>query len=991
MASSPLLRSLERLDRTHRTDRKLLVGPTLLWGREALRALARNTGGWTGWEAVTLRSVADDLAFVALSDAGTRPASDIEIGTLIGIAIDQAIRDGAVNAKWRELSSHAGFRRAIRDGVLELRTAGISATASAPELTAVLQRFAALLDQRKLVDPAGVFTAALASIDTEAPFVLEGRLFLAPGLGTRGLPGRLLQHLLDRGAQVLGWSAPAGQTPPPGYVESLATPDAAGTEADIDLFAAATPADEVREALRRGLSEGLRLDEIELATSDPDAYGTALDALARRLGFDATLQEGLPHQRSRVGRAAARHLDWMEQGLHADLLREALEAGDVTPPDHESTIDPAILAEALRERRIGWGRARYDAALAALRPEDPVQHRLAGLLRHLLGALPPTPELGGGPEPRVTPQGIAKALLSFLELVPLHDDSDRFNAERLRNRVTQLAESEEGERPFGAAMAEVRETLADFRVWTQVTAGVPPRLSRGGAVHLADLRHAGVTGRRRVFVLGLDADRVAGPRVSDPLLPDAVRQELPGLGSTAARRAEARWLVARAIAGVGGRVTLSFACDGDDGREAGPAPVLLDVARELGHDPSLDYKRLRAQLGAPSCPVPGTDAQVLDQRDAWLRAIGSGDALLDGTEAVRGRHAGLDAGLLVVESLEAEALNEHHGLVAPAAGRFDPTRPGAGTISATSLERLSRCPLSWFYKHALEIRAPEDPEYAPEEWLDPLERGALLHAVFEAFVKQYRGRQDQIGTPEAAAALQAICETLLAAQRETTPPPSETVFQTERDEILSAARSFLEMEKALHAKPPAPAWEEAEGWLDRDKAVVTLPDGRRFHLTGRIDRVDGLPRGVKLIVDFKTGSTWPFRRNSKAGPLNGGRHLQPALYAAAYAAQTGKRVGRFEYRFPTARGRNQITAHHPPDLALGLEIVAGVLSGLEHGAFLPTLDADDCKYCEHRDICRVRGGEEPFDKVRSPRAEWAETLGAASPLYAEMRARRNKS
>src|SRR4051812_45136654 len=68
-APSALLRSLQAFGATHSTERKLLVGPTLLWGRELLRALARTTGGWIGWEPTTIRALADDLALVALSDA----------------------------------------------------------------------------------------------------------------------------------------------------------------------------------------------------------------------------------------------------------------------------------------------------------------------------------------------------------------------------------------------------------------------------------------------------------------------------------------------------------------------------------------------------------------------------------------------------------------------------------------------------------------------------------------------------------------------------------------------------------------------------------------------------------------------------------------------------------------------------------------------------------------------------------------------------------
>ena len=101
-------------------------------------------------------------------------------------------------------------------------------------------------------------------------------------------------------------------------------------------------------------------------------------------------------------------------------------------------------------------------------------------------------------------------------------------------------------------------------------------------------------------------------------------------------------------------------------------------------------------------------------------------------------------------------------------------------------------------------------------------------------------------------------------------------------------------------------------------------------------------------------------------------------------------VSRFEYRFPTDKGGNEIITHNPADLVQGLEVIAGVLRPLESGAFLPTTDSGDCKYCEHRDTCRVSGGEEGYEKADSPRAEWAEEFGAGSAHYAPMIARRSK-
>ena len=269
---------------------------------------------------------------------------------------------------------------------------------------------------------------------------------LAPGLNQRGLPGQLLKRLIARGAQVVTEAAEE---------QAIAS--------TTTIFVAATPYDEVREALRRAAAEGLRLDQVELVCSDVDSYGIALDALARHLGFPATLQEGLPWQRSRVGRALARLLDWISEGLPADLLREALVAGDIAPPTPGPHQNGATLARALRLLRIGWGRDRYEAALqSAIDPE------LAALINALIDHLPPTTERGAAEESATTPQAIAQSLLHFLDLVPLNEASDRFNADRLRLRLESLSGLTEAAQPFSTAIGAVRQALADFRIWPQV-------------------------------------------------------------------------------------------------------------------------------------------------------------------------------------------------------------------------------------------------------------------------------------------------------------------------------------------------------------------------------------------------------------------------------------------------------------------------------------------------------------------------------------------
>jgi hypothetical protein len=106
----------------------------------------------------------------------------------------------------------------------------------------------------------------------------------------------------------------------------------------------------------------------------------------------------------------------------------------------------------------------------------------------------------------------------------------------------------------------------------------------------------------------------------------------------------------------------------------------------------------------------------------------------------------------------------------------------------------------------------------------------------------------------------------------------ELLFVPERGRLLlRTERCLLEL---------APGENERKG-------TFALPDGGTLAVRGRADRVDELPDGTLRVVDYKTGRAGRFAKDPKGGAFNGGRQLQPAIYAAG----NGKvRFRDFKYR-----------------------------------------------------------------------------------------------
>lgn len=463
------------------------------------------------------------------------------------------------------------------------------------------------------------------------------------------------------------------------------------------------------------------------------------------------------------------------------------------------------------------------------------------------------------------------------------------------------------------------------------------------------------------------------------------------------RREESGIALSRALARLRGRVTLSYATSGSlDGREAGPSPYMLQAWRQSQGDTSLSYEQLRSALRPPVSAVParGGDGALagialLDGRDVWLDALADGALLLDGTAVVRDAFPVLAAGLDAQYAANGDALSAFHGLVPQAGAALDPTARPNREISLSALEMLAKCPLAWFYRYGLSLYPNQDPEYDEARWLDQLQRGSLLHEVFEAFTRRFQGKQDTLAGDDARSAIEGIAAAAVARWRSEVPPPAESVFDAERAEIHRAALAFLQMERDRYAAGDRGRWVSFELSFGRGErpGPFVLPDGRTLLTHGRADRVDEMPDGTLRVIDYKTGKAAFYGKNPKGGAFNGGRQLQPAIYVAAVTALTGTTVSSFEYRFPTERGGNEIVAYGANELQGAAGIIGSLIAHVHDGDFIPTIDASDCGYCDYKEICRAsrtRFGAE------SPRAAWAKEHAGMLPEYAAMLARRNK-
>lgn len=1027
MAESPapaVLRALEGVTVSYPLDRKLLVCPSMGIGRELLRALAGRGCSWVGWEITTPRRLALDLAGGGLASPGAAVADEFDEEAAVDAALD-AVVSNPTYASLRELAEAPGFRRAVGNAIGALRLAGIGAGRLRESrssnglvrdlLAAVLDGYDARLADEGLVDTAEVLARAADAVGSSSPGALDRtRVHLAPGLTTRGVGGRLVRALLDAGALPLTADPVAGPEPagvlwvtegppgPPGPMGRLladAPPAAAdgssGDAPDLELFAASGPAEEVREVLRRVMDSELQWDEVEIVATDPVVYGGALHALAERLDIPVSFAVGLPVERTRTGRAAAAYFRWIQGGFPADVIRRLLEAGDLRPT--AGGPPPAQLARRLRQLRIGWGRGRYLPAVARAleateRPAVPRRHEsdadarervarerdqllaLQAILEPILRATPAVDPLDPGST--LSPADLAAGLRSFLELVPPSDGPSGTARERMLGVASRVAARLDRPTTPAAAIAVLRRHL-EIRVPAPRREGSAPWTSSGGHLHLSDIEHGGLTARRATFVVGLDAERFPGAGLQDPLLLDSQRRALDAdaLPTSADRLAATRFRMAAMLARLRGKVTLSYsAWDPIEAREVAPASMLLQAFRLAERRPTATFGDLREHLGDAASAVPAAGA--LDAADVWLRTLSEDGLLLDGEVVVRSAFPALGRGFAARRQLEGDIATPHHGLIAARPDRLDPRRNPDLVMSASGLQDLGECGLRYFHKYVLGIRVPDDPELDPDVWLNAMDRGRLLHSVYERALREARERDVPTADPRfRALALEAL-EDEAAMMRRDLPPPGESVWTREMVELREDVRSFVTM--VADAGAPWEALELRFGFAGEPPAVLEL-DGGSVRLRGAIDRVDR-ERGGLVVIDYKTGGTERYER--KHGTFHGGRRLQNVLYSAVAGTLLGSDVERMEYHFPTRKGENEIIGYTGEELRRGLGLVERLLDMIAGGQFLPTDNPDDCRFCDYAPVCRHSAVG--WDRI-TPRADWASERLETLPELAALR------
>ncbi|SNR69730.1 exodeoxyribonuclease-5 [Methylobacillus rhizosphaerae] len=179
-----------------------------------------------------------------------------------------------------------------------------------------------------------------------------------------------------------------------------------------------------------------------------------------------------------------------------------------------------------------------------------------------------------------------------------------------------------------------------------------------------------------------------------------------------------------------------------------------------------------------------------------------------------------------------EWLDDHQ---APAVGEGEHVSGGTGLLKAQAI-----CPAWAYFQYRLHARALR----VPVNGLDAAERGTLVHLVLEHF---WRGRSLQdlqvMDEVQLEQALAAAVELALAQYMETCDTVlSEAFILLESQRLQKLLRGWLVLEQTR---------EQPFSVLASEQRQKILIEGVEITLV--IDRIDALPDGSRIVMDYKTG------------------------------------------------------------------------------------------------------------------------------------------
>lgn len=966
----------------HPTREKILLQSSSASGNLLIDRICREHGGVINFRAMTTNSLAIKFASLEMARQGVAILPDGG-----GDLIVQNILPG--KGYYHHDETMPGLPGAIWQSLAELRLADISPdqirnlklepAEKSVALADLLEKTMTALQNARFVDWAGVFAMAIK----HAPNMVRQQLLIIPAdLSLSGLEKKFVDSLKCEKV-ILDFHAGDDLLIPETWLDKRAKPlhivsDPKATPAklkkQVSAFLSPYFDAEILEVIRRIKAAKAAWEDIEIAIASPSAHAAMAFSLLDTCQIDWAAVFPRPITDFRIGRAADSLSRWLAGDFLADDLLAMLEANEIRLFPQQKGQNPkeeipGILKAAtlIRDSHAIGGRNGYDKPLEELRKIREEREReidekqIAELQTRLKELFDFIPE-------HASPGDFAKSFSALFKKVALpggneeHIIQDQNLIKRVMTLCDSLADLKEPVLQRTAAMTWLNKLIVSLKA--------SDNRSHAGRVLITAPGSHGLSGRRHIYFVGLNHSAIPGNASVDPVLNEELRSQLKkqaGADLTAGENLRAERLAGFSVALASLRkdavVCLSASEYELDKRASSLTPGFVKLVKRLAGYSSAKFSDLRGEKTIlPVCSYESLDPQkALDISDL-LRI--HGQPATTNKERILSEISPAYARYELTQSQRASLTAS----VVQGLPDWDPVkydfRKNGKAVSTSYINSLTGCTFYHFLKEVLHCMPGDQltwQEAVQDRWLDHLDRGSLLHEIFEIFLRRVGWPVKDSHKPD----LDQIVEEVIEKYRAIIPPPDLALFKQEKKRIIEDAAFFFELEKKQASSDYRPVGYEVNFGMygshgnsqnSREPVKIDFPNGSSLHLRGKIDRIDQGPNGLR-IVDYKTGQSKSYREDPAREDA---AILQLAIYTQA-AEELSRRqvlsgnVAEACLYFPTVRGEG-----HRIDFAIvnmddviTTEDQLALFDVFSEGSFQP-LVSDECHYCNACEICPFR-------------------------------------
>ncbi|MCZ8514988.1 PD-(D/E)XK nuclease family protein [Paenibacillus filicis] len=703
-------------------QRKILLTASNAQGHQWLEQVARQYGPVLNTEVMTPESWVLERLKLILARNKVRYVSGLESKWIVCKLIQGMT--GAAASYLTGMTLTPGLLKAFHHAVMELRGARVRADQLMPEhfeneqkglfVKALLGQYERELMVNKLADLAALLPYAEQLRRAEDCIVVD--------------EGAVRDHAVRSLLEALT----AGGCIPLFAEQGFTSPNSAFPAETAELFHALGPMAEVREVIRRITEKDIPWDQVEIIASDYDKSAAAVYTIASMAQIRCTFSGGLPIGITNAGKAAKLYLEWLKTGYRVDCLLSGLKQGIIRLRDQErEDIPTANVIRELERSGIGWGRERYKLleSMPDAKNMTEDQARVLRMLRRVFERLfhPLTDTALASPEKLIN------TVIDFVETYAVvKNEGDVQVLNGLKNLAQSLNRAGELTMDCTLALRHVREAVEELRIHT---ASKPSP----GRIHVTSLASGGNTGRPCTFIVGMTETNWSVSTRQDPVLLDEERSRISPylLQSRELMKLQKEERDSR-IGLIRGSCTLSY-CSYDiaENQEKLPAYEMLQVFRRKKKQEEADYETMKYEMGEAVRFYGGTADLSMNAAEAWMRSlVTDGSRIKAGQAGVYSYYSSLMDGKKAEQSRLALECSAYDGIVdtdtypMPLPGDTHP----ASAFSAGKLELYGRCPLQFFYQEILGVRVQEAAVYDRTKWLDAMQRGSLLHEIFNRYL-----------------------------------------------------------------------------------------------------------------------------------------------------------------------------------------------------------------------------------------------------------------